>query len=120
MEGFVDQAAAFFGGVLNLAEGGYQGVNQVLGLIIAAVAALLMSGWKRLWAMALGAALVHTLVNLLLPVLDGGAFQLPNVFDVTTWMTLVALFLGYAVVIAIFYLVKSALTGGDKAHSHAH
>ncbi|MES2833614.1 MAG: hypothetical protein V4707_02765 [Pseudomonadota bacterium] len=120
MEEFFNQISNLLQGVFALAEGGFDGVNQVLGLIIAGVAGLfLMHGWRRLWAMALGAAFVHILIQAVRPVLDGGAFRLPDLLTLGFWMSVFALFLGYAIVIAVFYFIKTLLTGGHKAR-HAH
>ena len=120
MEEFFNQIGSLLAGVFALAEGGFDGVNQVLGLIIAAVAAFfLMAGWRSLWATALGSAFVHILVQALRPVLDGGEFRLPDLLTMGFWMSVLALFLGYAIVIAVFYFIKSLLTGGRRrAHAH--
>lgn len=117
MEAFFDQIGSLLSGLFSLTQTGFDGVNQVMGLLIAVVAALLMPAWSRLWATALGAAFVHHLINALRPMLDGGAFALPPVLTLGFWMMTLALFLGYAVVIAVFFLVKSLLTGG---HRHRH
>ena len=71
MESLFDSIGAFLGGIFGLAQGGFDGVNQVTGLLIAIIAALLMPAWSRLWATALGAALVHVAIGVLRPVLDG-------------------------------------------------
>ncbi len=120
MEAFFNQIGNLLQGVFALAEGGFDGVNQVLGLIIAFIAAFfLMAGWKRLWATALGAALIHIVVQTVRPVLDGGEFRLPELLSVGFWMSVFALFLGYAIVIAVFYFIKTIVTGGGKkAHAH--
>ena len=121
MEAFFGQVGALLGGVFNLTQAGFDGVNQVMGLLIAAVAALTMPSWSRLWATALGAALVHHLINAVRPMLDGGAFALPPLLDLTFWMTRLALFLGYAIVIAVFYFVRTLIGGGRRRHgAHAH
>lgn len=117
MEAFFDQVGSLLSGLFSLTQTGFDGVNQVMGLLIAVVAALLMPAWSRLWATALGAAFVHHLINAVRPMLDGGAFALPPVLTLGFWMMTLALFLGYAVVIAVFFLVKSLLTGG---HRHRH
>lgn len=117
MEAFFDQIGSLLSGLFSLTQTGFDGVNQVMGLLIAVVAALLMPAWSRLWATALGAAFVHHLINAVRPMLDGGAFALPPVLTLGFWMMTLALFLGYAVVIAVFFLVKSLLTGG---HRHRH
>ena len=120
MESLFDSIGAFLGGVFGLAQGGFDGVNQVTGLLIAIIAALLMPAWSRLWATALGAALVHVAIGVLRPVLDGGAFVLPNLLTLGFWMSVLALFLGYAIVIAVFFLIKSLVTGGVGHRRHAH
>lgn len=121
MESLFDSIGAFLAGLFGLAQGGFDGVNQVMGLLIAVIAALLMSAWSRLWATALGAALVHVAIGVIRPVLDGAAFVLPDLLSLTFWMGLLALFLGYAIVIAVFFLIKSLVTGGGHGHrKHAH
>lgn len=121
MEEFFNQISNLLAGVFALAEGGFDGVNQVLGLIIAGVAGLfLMHGWSRLWALALGSAFVHILIQALRPVLDGGAFRLPDILTMGFWMSVFALFLGYAIVIAVFFLIKSLVTGAAHRTRHAH
>ena len=120
MDSLFDSIGAFLGGIFGLAQGGFDGVNQVTGLLIAIIAALLMTAWSRLWATALGAALVHVAIGVLRPVLDGGAFVLPNLLTLGFWMSVLALFLGYAIVIAVFFLIKSLVTGGVGQRRHAH
>lgn len=111
MESLIDQIAAFIGGIFDLANAGFDGVNQVMGLIIAIIAALLMVSWRGLASTAVGAALVHLIVLALMPALNGGDFALPDILSVGFWMTALALFLGYAIVIAIFFFIKTLLTG---------
>lgn len=121
MEQFLDQLGALFSGFLSLADSGFDGVNQVLGLIIALVAALVMSHWRGIWATAAGATVVHVLIGMLRPVLDGAAFALPDILSVGFWMTALALFLGYVIVIGLFFFVKTVLTGtAFRRHHHAH
>ena len=120
MESLFDSIGAFLTGVFGLAQGGFDGVNQVTGLLIAIIAALLMPAWSRLWATALGAALVHVAIGVLRPVLDGGAFALPDLLALPFWMSLLALFLGYAIVIAVFFFLKSLVVGGGRKAKHAH
>lgn len=119
MEAFFDQIGALLGGLFGLTQAGFDGVNQVMGLLIAVIGALMMPAWSRLWATALGATVAHHLVNAVRPVLDGGDFALPALLTPGFWMMTLALFLGYAVVIAVFFLVRSLLTGGRR-HSPAH
>jgi hypothetical protein len=120
MESLIDSVGAFLSGFLELARGGFDGVNQVTGLLVAVIAALLMSDWSRLWATAVAAALVHILIGVVRPVLDGADFVLPDLLTLGFWMTALALFLGYAIVIAVFFFIKSLFTGGAGHAKHAH
>jgi hypothetical protein len=106
MESLFDSIGAFLTGIFGLAQGGFDSVNQIMGLLIAVIAALMMTTWSRLWATALGAAFVHILIGVVRPMLDGGAL---------------VLFLGYAIVIAVFFFIKSLFVGrGHSRHRHAH
>ncbi len=122
MEDLLAQLGNLLQGLLSLANIGFDGVNQVLGLIIAGVFGLfLMGAWRGLWGAAFGAMVVHTLVEAIRPMLDGGTFALPDLTDMTFWMTRLALFLGYAIVIAVFFFIKTLLTGGfGRRRAHAH
>ena len=120
MESLFDSIGAFLTGLFGLAQGGFDTVNQVSGLIIAVIAAMMMPAWSRLWATSLGAAFVFILVGLLRPLLDGGAFVMPALLTVTFWMTVLALFLGFAVIIAVLFFIKSLFTGGLGRRRHAH
>jgi len=121
MESLFDSISAFLNGVFGLAQGGFDTVNQVTGLVIAVIATFMMPAWNRLWATSLGAAFVLVLVGVLRPLLDGGAIVLPPLLTVAFWMTVLALFLGFAVVIAAMFLIKSLFTGGGHGRRrHAH
>ena len=111
MENFLDQVSSLFSSLFSLAQGGFDGVNQVVGLVIALIAALMMPSWRSLGGTAVGAVIVDRLILMLRPALDGGAIALPDIMTQSFWMTAFALFLGYAIVIAIFFLLKTILTG---------
>lgn len=119
MESLFDSIGAFLTGLFALAQGGFDGVNQVTGLLIAVIAALVMPAWSRLWATALGAAFIHILIGVVGPMLDGGGLVLPALLTLGFWMTVLALFLGYAIVIAVFFFIKTLFAGGTRARRHA-
>lgn len=119
METLIDQIGTFLMGLFALAQGGFDGVNQVTGLIIALIAAMMMPTWRSLWGTAAGATLAHILVGVIRPVLDGGAFVLPDIMTGQFWMTALALFLGYAVVIAVFFFIKTLLPGVSPRRTRA-
>ena len=115
MEDLFAQLGHLLRDLFALADRGFDGVNQIIGLIIAAVFGLfLMAGWRGLWSAALGAVLTHTIVEVLRPMLDGGAFALPPLTETGFWISRFALFLGYAIVIAVFYLVRTVVGGGRR------
>ena len=120
MESLFDSLGAFLTGLFGLAQGGFDTVNQVSGLIIAVIAAMMMPAWSRLWATSLGAAFVFILVGLVRPMLDGGAFVMPPLLTLGFWMMVLALFLGFAVIIAVLFFIKSLFTGGLGRRRHAH
>ena len=121
MNDLLQQIWGLFQSVIALADSGFDGVNQVVGLVIAAIAALVMTHWRGLWATALGATVAHLLVGMVKPLLDGGALVLPDILTGAFWIAGLALFLGYAIVIAIFFFIKSLLTGSlFRRQSHAH
>ena len=79
----MDMVVAFFTQLWELAQAGFSGVNQVLGLLIALVMALVMHGWRDLWRMAAGAAVIQTIIAAILPMLDGGQLAIPNVLTLS-------------------------------------
>ena len=121
MESLFDSIGAFLTTLFSLAQGGFDTINQVTGLIIAVIAAFMMPAWSRLWATSLGAAFVFILIGLLRPLLDGGAFVMPELLTLGFWMQVLALFLGFAVIIAVMFFIKSLFVGrGHGRHRHAH
>src|SRR5690606_5485803 len=102
-----------------LAQAGFTGVsNQVLGLVIALIGALVMARWSDLWRTAAAGAVIHVVAQAVLPMLDGGALTIPNLMTLGFWMSLLALFLGFAVLMAALFFVKSLFV--RRGHSHAH
>ena len=95
----------FIGGVRE----GFLHVNAALGLIIALISAYMLMSWRRLWAVALGATVAHLIAEVMIPVLANQTrFALPaNMTEVSYWKTALALYLGYLLVIAVFFIVKT-------------
>lgn len=103
---------------VNTLRDGFGQVNHPQGLIIALIAALLMPSWRQWLPMALLATVVHIAVNDLPGILQGGG--LPNFMVTEFWTTAGILFLGYLIIIAVFFLLKSLLfrSSGGKAAAH--
>jgi hypothetical protein len=110
----------YFNEFWDLLRQGFQHVNAILGLLIALFAAYQLSDWKRLWAAALGAVLIHIVASILIPVIDhNAAFRLPPLTEGSFWADTLALYLGYLIVIAVFFFVKKNLLKGGGAGAHA-
>jgi hypothetical protein len=96
--------------VLDFMRAGFNSVNAVQGLIIAFVAALIMPGWNRLLVFAVAATVVHVIVDVLLPVVSGGAaLRLPPILEVPFWREVGFLLVGYLIIIAVLFLLRRLL-----------
>jgi hydrogenase-4 membrane subunit HyfE len=96
--------------ILEFMRAGFDQVNAVQGLIIAAIAAFLLPSWNRLAMFVVGAAIVHVLVDVLLPVISqGAAFRLPDFLEMPFWRDAAFLLVGYLIVIAVFFFLKKLL-----------
>lgn len=93
-------------------QSGFAQINAVQGLFIAIVAAFLMYRWIDVFTVALAATVIHVVADVMLPVLANSApFRLPPLVDGAFWRYFLALYLGYLVVISVFYIVKRVLIG---------
>lgn len=98
-------------------ETGFYRINAVQGLLIAIVAAYLMPVWGRVFVFALGAAIAHLVLDVMLPVLaNGAAFRLPALMEADYWRYALTLYVGYLLVITVFFVIKRMLVG---THHHA-
>ena len=118
----MDSVMAFVQPAYEFVHAGFSDVRtQVAALIIAAVAAFIMNAWGRLWSMALAAVVVHLLVEMILPVLQGGRFMIPDFIALGFWANALALYVGYVLVIAFFFFLKhNVFRMGRPSHAHAH
>lgn len=88
---------------------GFNETNQVQGLLIALAATIFMQSWKQWFGVALVAVVVHVAVDVLVPVLSGGAFHLPPMVEPEFWVQCASRYVGYLIVIGIFFAVKRVL-----------
>ncbi|MBI1239244.1 MAG: hypothetical protein GC199_07865 [Alphaproteobacteria bacterium] len=88
-------------------QSGFREVNALQGLLIAIGAAFLLKSYGRIWMVSLGAVLVHVMLDVMVPVLANKAsFHLPPLVEPAYWRYLGALFVGYLIVISLFWLIK--------------
>jgi hypothetical protein len=113
----MDAIFHFLNAVLDLFRTGFNQVNAVLGLGIALIASFQLSAWKKLWEMALAALLFHVLAQMLAPAIDhGAAIRLPGLLDAVTWRNWIAVYVGYVILIALFYFLRTRLLKPAAAH----
>ena len=101
---------------VNTLRDGFGQINHPQGLIIALIGALLMPSWRQLLPMALLATVVDLAVRDLPDILRGG--RLPNFMVPEFWTTAGIYFLGYLIIIAVFFLLKSLVIRPSKAAAH--
>lgn len=106
----VDQAVAYL-------REGFANINNPKGLLIALAATIFMSSWRQWIPVALVATVIHIAIDRLAPVLAGagGAVTLPPLMEEAFWTQTLVLFLGFLVIIGVFYLLKS-LVFRKQAH----
>jgi hypothetical protein len=107
---FIDQAVQYL-------RDGFANINNPRGLLIALVAVIFMGSWRQWVPLALVAVIVHIAIERLAPMLadNRGEFSLPPLMEEAFWTQAGVLFLGYLIVIAVFYFVKSLLFRGSAA-----
>lgn len=102
-----------------LLRSGFNQVNAVLGLIIALIASFQLSAWKKLWEMALAALAFHIVAQMLAPAIDhGAAIRLPALMDLVTWRSWFGIYVGYVILIAVFYFLRTRLLRPAAAPHH--
>ena len=114
----MDQVTHFLTIVLDFFREGFNHVNAVEGLVIALVAAIIAPAWDRVWAVALGATVVHLIADTLIPVIANHAeFHLPQILEMAYWRTALSLFVGYLIVISVLMFIKRLFLS-PAAHAH--
>ncbi len=98
------------------AQTGFHEINALQGLLIAIVAAIFLHRWSNVFAVAVGATVVHLVFDVMLPVLANSApFRLPELVNADYWRYALTLYVGYLIVITVFYIIKRVvLRGGHQ------
>jgi uncharacterized membrane protein len=97
---------------------GFGQINHPQGLIIALIAALLMPSWRQWLIMALLATAIHIAVIDLPGILQGHG--LPNFLEQAFWTSALGWFLGYLIIIGVFFFLKSLVARGGGSTAKAH
>lgn len=108
---YVDQAVAIL-------RDGFANTNNPKGLLIALAATIFLNSWRQWLPVAVVATVIHIAIDRLAPVLagSGGEVTLPPLMETSFWTSTGVLFVGYASIIAVLFLIKGMLfKGGAKA-----
>lgn len=98
---------------LSLFQQGFDTVNSIQGLIIAALAAYLMKRYNQILVWTLVATIAHEAVNVGRRIMGDAPNPLPNLADVDGDLKLIGIrFLGYLIAITILYIVKRIVLRG--------
>ncbi|MFO1018526.1 MAG: hypothetical protein U1E03_13075 [Hyphomonadaceae bacterium] len=108
---FVDQAVAYL-------RDGFGTINNPKGLLIALAATIFLGSWRQWIPVALVATVIHIAIERLAPVLagSGGDVTLPPLMEEAFWTQVLVLFLGYLIIIGIFFLIKGLIFRKSSAH----
>lgn len=100
----VDQAVEYL-------REGFANINNPKGLLIALAATIFMGSWRQWIPVSLVATVIHIAIERLAPVLagSGGAVTLPPLMEEAFWTQVLVLFLGYMIIVGVFFLLKSML-----------
>jgi hypothetical protein len=107
----VDQALEYL-------RDGFGTINNPKGLLIALAATIFLGNWKQLLPVAAVATVVHIAIDRLAPVLagGGGSVTLPPLLEEPFWTQVLVLFLGYMIIIAVFFMIKNMFFKKAAAH----
>lgn len=113
MQAFIDQS-------IQVLREGFTQINDPKGLLIALAATVFISSWKQWIPASVVAVVIHIVIERLAPVLAGGGGEitLPPLMEEGFWTRTGVLFVGYLVVIAVFFFVKRILTSGSGGKKH--
>lgn len=113
----MDQVYQLLDQLLLLFRSGFNQVNAYLGLIIALIAAFQLASWRKIWEMALAALAFHIVALVLAPSIDHGApLRLPPLLEANFLRNLLALYVGYLILIALFFFLRSKLLKPAAVH----
>lgn len=88
------------------AQQGFDNVNSIQGLIIALIAAIVMSRYQRILVFAIGATLIHEAINIGRRVLAEAPSPLPDYLNPEVLKLVAIRFVGYLIAISLIYLVR--------------
>ncbi len=105
----MENAMQYIQPVLDFFAAGFDQVNAIQGIIIGVLAAFVLRRYSRILVIGFVATLIHLIVDTALPVIQGAELKLPPLADVSWWQYVATLYVGYLVIITVFYILKKIL-----------
>ena len=101
----------------NLLRLGFHDINaQILGLLVAMVAAYFLSKWSRVFVIAIGAVVFFLVAQVMIGVIaQNQQFKLPE-WLVDDPQRLLGIYAGFILVITIFFIIKRFVLRGGGGH----
>ena len=117
----VGSLGTYLNPILTFLQRGFDQVNAVQGLLIALFATVLMARWAQLFGVALGASLINVVADTIVPIVTRHAdIKLPPVMHPTFWNYAASLYVGFVIIIAMFFAVKSVFLRPAAKKSKPH
>lgn len=114
------QIAPFLNEIWGAFRAGFYQVNNGTGILIAFVAAYLMASYRQIGIAVLGSVVAVQAWWFL----QNGLRQLPPLVELSFWMRVLEMALGFLIVVSVFYaaiqLFRSIFNGGGQSHHSAH
>jgi hypothetical protein len=112
----MESFGSIFNPILEFLQDGFNKVNAAQGLLIALFATVLMRRWSQLFFISFAASIVHVVTDTAIPiVMNGAAIKLPPVLEPEFWRYAVALFVGFVIIIAMFFAVRQVIAPQRKS-----
>ncbi|MFZ3034085.1 MAG: hypothetical protein WA138_08735 [Parvibaculum sp.] len=92
--------------VIALGHQGFGTVDSLQGIIIAVIAAALMSRYGQIVFYAVAATIIHEVVNVGRGMMGGGSITIPDFTNMEVLKLIAVRFVGYLIVISLVYLVR--------------
>ncbi|HXZ67403.1 MAG TPA: hypothetical protein VEH07_02340 [Alphaproteobacteria bacterium] len=119
LQPYLNDARVYLVEALDFAHRGFLHVNVVLGLLIAVIAAFMLTSYRLrpVIATTIGATLAFIVAQVLVPVIDhGAAFKLPDIMVANFWREMALLAVGLFITITVFYIVKRTVLPRGGGH----
>jgi hypothetical protein len=113
------QASPFLTDIWGAFRAGFYEVNNGTGILIAFVAAYMMSGYRQIGVAVLGAVVAVQAWWFL----QNGLRQLPPLVELSFWLKMLQMSLGFLITISVFYaaiqLFNAIFNSGGHSHGHS-